>query len=683
MLREKIWKIRESDDMKVAGIISEMGISPIIARLLINRGVDTKEAVYQYYNATTESFHDPFLLTDMTIAVKRILRNRDQEDKIMVYGDYDVDGVTSTSILYMFLEELGCLVDYYIPDRHEEGYGINKEALSEIKDRGFNLLISVDTGITAVKEVAYSNEIGLDVIITDHHECQEELPHAIAVINPKRVGDQYPFKMLAGVGVTFKLIQALAKTTGMENKIWKYLDLVAVGTIADIVPIFGENRTITKLAFQSMPTTWNKGLEALLKVSDLEGKKMTAGRIGFGIGPRLNAAGRIKHAKEAVELFILNDAPKCMTIAEALDQDNKNRQALEKRIFEEAVELIEASPDKQDKKVIIVASGNWHHGVIGIVASKLVEKYYRPVIILSIKEGVASGSARSVEGFNIYLALKANGHLFDKFGGHEMAAGMSLQEKHIEALEIGLNIYATEHMDKDVLIPKLKVDMPIKIEEIYLDLIEEIQKMEPFGMGNPEPTFICEGPIHHMKKIGKDQTHLSLELGEESKIRGVGFSLGEAIEWMENGQLVECVCSLEINEWNQRKSPQIMVKDIRHAAKTLEAIEKQIEAHKVIDYLKDYEVHHEDRLNKQMLSGFYRFLMQKDSVCIYQINFTKLMAELEIKLPQDLKKYFMMLEIFSELELIQYELNGLSMTFSLNKGKKVDLQDSKLYNKFL
>ncbi|PKM53905.1 MAG: single-stranded-DNA-specific exonuclease RecJ [Firmicutes bacterium HGW-Firmicutes-5] len=682
-MKEKIWKIREGDDIKVATMRSEMALSPIIARLLVNRGVDTKEAVYNYYNATTESFHDPFMMTDMKIAVKRILKSRDQEEKIMVYGDYDVDGVTSTSILYMFLEEIGCLVDYYIPDRHEEGYGINMEALTEVKDRGFKLLISVDTGITAVKEVAYSNEIGLDVIITDHHECQDVLPSGVAVINPKREGDKYPFKMLAGVGVTFKLIQALARTTDVENKIWKYLDLVAVGTIADIVPIYGENRTITKLAFQSMPTTWNKGLEALMKVSDLEGKKMTAGRIGFGIGPRLNAAGRIKHAKEAVELFILNDTSKCMTIAEGLDQDNKNRQSLEKRIFEEAVALIEASSNPPDQKVIVVASENWHHGVIGIVASKLVEKYYRPIIILTIKDGVASGSARSVEGFNLYLALKANGHLFDKFGGHEMAAGMSLQEKNIEALEKGLNLYADEHMEKDVLIPKLKVDMVMKMEDIGLELIEEIQKMEPFGMGNPEPTFICEGPIHHMKKIGKDQTHLSLELGMNPKIRGVGFSLGEVTEWMDDGQLVECVCSLEINEWNQRKSPQMMVKDIRHATATLKEIKKQIQEHSVIDYLEDFEVHHEDRLSRQMLSDFYRFLMQKDSALDHQIYFTKLMAQLDIKQTQDLKKYLMMLEVFSELELIQYEIKGLSMTFSLNKGKKVDLQDSKLYNKFL
>ncbi len=682
-MKEKIWKIREGDDIKVATMRSEMALSPIIARLLVNRGVDTKEAVYNYYNATTESFHDPFMMTDMKIAVKRILKSRDQEEKIMVYGDYDVDGVTSTSILYMFLEEIGCLVDYYIPDRHEEGYGVNMEALTEVKDRGFKLLISVDTGITAVKEVAYSNEIGLDVIITDHHECQDVLPSGVAVINPKREGDKYPFKMLAGVGVTFKLIQALARTTDVENKIWKYLDLVAVGTIADIVPIYGENRTITKLAFQSMPTTWNKGLEALMKVSDLEGKKMTAGRIGFGIGPRLNAAGRIKHAKEAVELFILNDTSKCMTIAEGLDQDNKNRQSLEKRIFEEAVALIEASSNPPDQKVIVVASENWHHGVIGIVASKLVEKYYRPIIILTIKDGVASGSARSVEGFNLYLALKANGHLFDKFGGHEMAAGMSLQENNIEALEKGLNLYADEHMEKDVLIPKLKVDMVMKMEDIGLELIEEIQKMEPFGMGNPEPTFICEGPIHHIKKIGKDQTHLSLELGMNPKIRGVGFSLGEVTEWMDDGQLVECVCSLEINEWNQRKSPQMMVKDIRHTTATLKEIKKQIQEHSVIDYLEDFEVHHEDRLSRQMLSDFYRFLMQKDSALDHQIYFTKLMAQLDIKQTQDLKKYLMMLEVFSELELIQYEIKGLSMTFILNKGKKVDLQDSKLYNKFL
>jgi len=679
---EKIWRLQEVDEVIIDQLMTFRKMPYVVAKLLAIRGIKTKEEVTTYFNVGRESFHDPFLLKDMDVAVKRILKARDLKQKIYIYGDYDVDGVTSTSVLYMFLEEIGCEINYYIPDRHEEGYGINEGAVTRLKEQGADLMISVDTGITAVDQVDHASTIGLDVIITDHHECQEVIPRALAVINPKRPDDVYPFDMLAGVGVTFKLIQGIARTIDLESKIWKYLDIVAVGTVADIVPLKGENRAITRMAFETMPKTWNQGLKALMKVSEIEGKKMTAGRIGFGIGPRLNAAGRIKHAKEAVELFIGQDPVACMAIAEELNQVNKDRQAIERRIFEEAVTLIESTMEPKDEHVIVVASQQWHHGVIGIVASKLVERYYRPVVILAIEEGIASGSARSVEGFSIFKALSANKHLFNKFGGHDMAAGMSLDVSMVEALRDGLNKYGREIMTEEVLVPKVKVDMKLALEEVTIPLIEALQLMEPFGMGNREPTFQCEGPIKQIQRIGKEQTHLRVELGTLASKKGVAFSMGDVQEWLRVGQEAECVCTLDINEWKQMRNPQLMIKDLRHTSTFRQGIQKIIEAHKVTDYESD-QFTYDGQVTRENYAQFYRFLKTMDAQKMWHIHYPVLLEKFEGNQVAHLIHYMIMLEVFSSLGLLTYELKDLYFEFELIPSKKVDLTSSTLYNKFL
>lgn len=679
---EKIWRLQEVDEDIIDQLMTFRKMPYVVAKLLAIRGIRTKDEVTTYFNVGRDSFHDPFLLKDMEVAVNRILKARDMKQNIYIYGDYDVDGVTSTSILYMFLEEIGCQIHYYIPDRHEEGYGINEEAISHLKEQGADLMISVDTGITAIEQVKHASSIGLDVIITDHHECQEIIPDALAVINPKRPDDNYPFDMLAGVGVTFKLMQGIGRTIDLENKVWKYLDIVAVGTVADIVPLKGENRAITRLAFETMPTTWNQGLKALMKVSDVEGKKMTAGRIGFGIGPRLNAAGRIKHAKEAVELFISHDHMACMTIAEDLDQVNKDRQAIEKRIFDEAVNIVESTMVPSEKHVIVIASEQWHHGVIGIVASKLVERYYRPVIILAIEDGVASGSARSVEGFSIFKALSANKHLFKKFGGHDMAAGMSLDASLVAKLDEGLNQYAREIMTDEVLIPKVKVDMTLPLEEVTIQLIESLQLMEPFGMGNREPTFQCVGPIKQIQRIGKDKTHLRVELGTFNSKKGVAFSMGDVHDWLRVGQEAECVCNLEINEWQQRRNPQLMIKDLRHIDSFRESIHQVIQQHMLTDYEGD-QFTIEGTIGRDDYAKFYRYLKEMDFGQRWHIHYPVLIEKFEGNKVQGLIKYMIMLEVFSSLGLLTYELTEMYFEFELTESKKVDLTGSKLYNKFL
>lgn len=679
---EKIWRLQEADASIIEQLMTYRKMPYVVAKLLAIRGIETEAALDGYFNVSRDSFHDPFLLKDMAIAVKRVLKARDNQEAIYIYGDYDVDGVTSTSVLYMFLDEIGCQVHYYIPDRHEEGYGINEEAISKLKELGASLMISVDTGITAVDQVAHATEIGLDVIITDHHECQEVIPRALAVINPKQAGDHYPFDMLAGVGVTFKLIQAIARTIDLEPVIWKYLDIVAVGTVADIVPLKDENRVITRLAFESMPSTWNLGLKALMKVSDIEGKKMTAGRIGFGIGPRLNAAGRIRHAKEAVELFIGHDAMTCMTIAEELDQVNKDRQSLERKIFDEAVELIESRMKPEDKHIIVVASENWHHGVIGIVASKLVERYYRPIIILAIEDGIASGSARSVEGFSIFAALSANKDLFNKFGGHEMAAGMSLNADKVKALDEGLNSFAKETMTEDTLLPKVKVDMALSLSDVNIQLIEEIQMMEPFGMGNREPSFICRGPVKTIRKIGKEQTHLKVDLGALNVKQGVAFGMAEVSDWLKTGQEAECVCTLDINEWKQMRNPQLMIKDIRHTSDYKDQLNQVLLQHKTLDYM-DEGFKLDQPILRDDYAGFFRHLKSLDHSKTWSIYYAEIIEQMAGNKVSDLTRYLIMLEVFSEVGLLSYELKDLYVTFELIHLKKVALSDSKLYNKFL
>lgn len=679
---KKIWRLQEADNTLTEQLMSWRPMPRVVAKLLALRGIDSEEGVHRYFNVSRDSFHDPFLMKDMATAVKRVLKARDAGEHIYIYGDYDVDGVTSTSILTMFLEEIGCNSHYYIPDRHEEGYGINDGAIDKIKALGADLMISVDTGITATKQVEHANDLGLDVIITDHHECQAEIPRALAVLNPKQPDCAYPFDLLAGVGVTFKLIQAIARTIQMENVIWKYLDIVAVGTVADIVPLKDENRVITRLAFDTMGKTWNQGLKALMKVANVDGKKMTAGRIGFGIGPRLNAAGRIRHARDAVELFLSKDPEACMAIAEALDEVNKDRQSLEKKIFDEAVSRIEATMNPEDKHILVVASTGWHHGVIGIVASKLVERYYRPVVILAIEDGVASGSARSVEGFSIFDALSENKGLFHKFGGHEMAAGMSLDADNVSALDEGLNAYAREVMKAETLIPKVKVDMTLPLEDITLSLIEDIQTMEPFGIGNREPSFLCQGPVKAIRKIGKEQTHLKLELGDSKAVGGVAFGMAQVSDWLKRGQQAECVCTLDINEWQRMRTPQLMVKDIRHTEDFDTALEALLIRHKTVNYM-DEAFTIEGSITREDYAAFYRKLKALDKERQWRLYYADLIATMGNNQVDALTRYLIMLEVFSETGLLRYELEALSMRFELFQVKKVALTEAKLYNKFL
>ncbi|NLJ88850.1 MAG: single-stranded-DNA-specific exonuclease RecJ [Epulopiscium sp.] len=544
--------------------LEKTDLLPITVKVLRNRGIDNINDMISFLNPDYSRLYNPFLLKDMDKAVNRILSALENKEKIIIYGDYDVDGITSTSILFLFLKENGAIVDYYIPNRMEEGYGLNLEAINKIKDKGTDLIITVDTGITAVNEVALAKELGMDVIITDHHECQAEVPQAYAVIDPKQEDCSYPFKLLAGVGVSFKLIQALAKKLNNENSICKYMDIVSVGTVADIVPLIDENRILVKKGFEDIPNTQNIGLDALLKVSGYKGGPVTTGLIGFALGPRLNASGRIGDAKRGIELLITNDKEKAKMIADELNEENKNRQAMEQEIFNEAISLIEKEFDIKNTKVIVIAGEGWHQGVIGIVASKIVEKYYRPTILLTIEDGIAKGSARSVEGFNIFEALCESSQFLTKFGGHEMAAGLTIAIENIKDFRIFINEYASNKMDEETLIPKLYLEDNIDVSEVSLELISQLKKMEPFGVGNPQPIFSLEAKVNSFSLLGKEKQHLKIILENSHKsLDAIGFGLGEYYDKLLQGQEIIAAGSLDINKWNNNIKAQLIIKDLK------------------------------------------------------------------------------------------------------------------------
>lgn len=681
----KIWQLKEADPQLVKRVSEENGVDEFQATILVNRGLTEKRVIDLYLHPEKERFHDPFLMPDMQKAVTRIIGAQKNYEPLCIYGDYDVDGITSTSILYLFLKEIGCHVRYYIPDRLTEGYGLNSGAIEKLKNEDISLMITVDTGIAAVAEAETAKRIGMDLIITDHHECQDIIPQGYAVINPKRPDSQYPFDQLAGVGVTFKLIQGIARTLGVEELIWKYLDIAAIGTVADIVPLQDENRIITKLAFKTIPTTWNIGLKALMKVADLVPERIGAGMIGFQIGPRLNAAGRLGDAKRGVALFTTEDESLATEIAEELDRENRKRQEMEVEIFEKAVELVESGPDISDMKMLVIAHHGWSHGVIGIVASRLVEKYYRPTILLTIEDGVASGSARSVEGFNLFEALSSCKDLFKKFGGHEMAAGMSLPQENVDSLRQRLNDYAQAVMDDTTLIPKLHADLELSLQDACIERIEGLSIFEPFGMGNEEPKFICHGLLKSSRIIGKTMTHLRVEVAQNGdKIAGIGFGMAERESMLGIDQPVSVFCTLNINEWQQKKSPQLMVKDIKSSQEAIEDMNRHLmqlmkgddgvlRRAAGMDWIparKDYE-------------RVYRFFLALDKQLVCQVYLSNWMASMEGATPVNWVKYILCLEVFQQLGLIFYTLEADEIHFKINKGNKVELNMSKLYNKLI
>lgn len=560
---KKTWLIKEFDKKRVVEISKQYHISPLTAIILYNRGIHEDDAITAFLSRDLGVMHDPFLLKDMEKATERICRARDNGEKITIYGDYDVDGITSIAILYKHLREMGIDVDYYVPDRMQEGYGVNKDALDKIRANGSSLIITVDTGITAVDESEYAKEIGLDVIVTDHHECKEQIPDVYAAIDPKRKDCSYPFKSLAGVGVVFKLIQALDEKKSLPDLMEKYADLMCLGTVADISPLVDENRVIVTEGLKRFKTTKNIGLKALIDVST-NGKAITTSTIGYTIAPRINASGRLGCASRSVELFLTDDLKKAQSLAESLCEENTLRQQTEQKMFREAMEYIEAHPEIKDDKVIVIPHDNWHHGIVGIVSSKITEKFYKPSILFAIDGDEAKGSGRSVNGFNLFGALEDCSDILEKFGGHELAAGLTIKAENIEAFRQKINECSKDRFTEQVMTPTIHLDAAIKVPYITIDTVNDINRLQPFGVDNPTPSFAVRNIKIHKISVMSEGKHLRMTLLKDGKyLDSVGFGMGEYYNHLEEGDFIDVAFALDINDYKGFQNVQLILKDIK------------------------------------------------------------------------------------------------------------------------
>lgn len=543
----------------------QLGVSQVVAQLLINRGIHTTEQGRLFLSSELTSLHRPSLFKDMNKAVNRINKAVEAGEKILVYGDYDADGLTATALLVKVFRELGRDVDFYVPNRLIEGYGLHLAVLQKARDHGTSLVITVDCGISALSEARWAGENGLDLIITDHHEPPAEIPPALALLNPKIPGCEYPFKELAGVGVALKLAQALLEAAGRGSAAWQeYLDLACLGTVADIVPMHGENRILVKHGLPVLANTRSAGLEALVLSSGIKKGNLGPREVGFSLAPRLNAAGRIGSPDLALKLLLTDNTEEAQELACVLNKGNQERQKIESVVLGEALGLLEERPELSQSRVITLASENWHSGVIGIVASRLVDRFYRPVFLLSLEGGEGKGSARSIPGFNIHEALACcQKHLLD-FGGHEMAAGFAIKRSNIESFFKDLNIYAAGVIGDKKMMPLLDVDGFVDIGQVSEGLVNEIIKLRPFGQANPAPLLACRrATLMESRGVGKDAAHLKLRLRtDDAVLDGIGFNLGAYAEVLATAEAVDIAFVPGMNEYNGRSSVQLEVKDL-------------------------------------------------------------------------------------------------------------------------
>ncbi len=587
MMQKRYWTYNRPDDTKIAELMDSLGITRPVAKVLLNRKIESYEEAKRFLYPHIEQLYDPFLLKDMDKVVDRVKKAIENKEKICIYGEYDVDGVASISIMIKYFDSIGYPVDFYIPDRAEEGYGLNNGAIEEIVDNGTKLIITVDCGISSVEGVDFANNLGIDIIITDHHECQKNLPDAYAIINPLQEDCSYPFDGLCGCGLALKLIQALTPEEVFKESVYEYLDITAIATVADVVPLIDENRIIVKNGLDCIAKSKNLGIRALLNVSGLSDRKLNTGNIAFGIAPRINAAGRIGVAHTGVELFTTADVDEAVKLSESLNEENKYRQQIEKDIFNEAIDIIENDPKYADEKVLVVYNKNWHTGVIGIVASRIVERYYKPAVVLGIENDTAKGSARSISEFNLFESKSRCEDLFMKFGGHHQAAGLSISVDNLEIFRERINIIAEEILTEEDLIPKVAYDDVLQIESVHGRLIDELERLEPFGIANPSPKFVIRSsfPVN-MREVGSDGKHLKFKLQSgNNHMDCIGFGLGDFEKIIGGDDRVDLVFVPEYNIYNGNRSIQLNIKDI----KVTESSNHR--AHPILkDYYKNFSV---------------------------------------------------------------------------------------------
>jgi single-stranded-DNA-specific exonuclease len=563
----KRWTIKKHNREAVNMLAEDLKVSPVVAALLISRGYETGEKAHRFLNPSLADLHEPNLLKGMKEAVNRILKAIEAGEKILIWGDYDVDGTTGTVVLRKALEILGAKTGFHIPHRFKEGYGVNIPALEKAKERGYTLVVSVDCGIRSFEPIAWAKENGIDFIVTDHHLSDEtkENPNAYAVVNPNQRGCEYPDKNLAGVGVAFKLAHALLREKGKESLVKGFLKVVAIGTIADVMNLTGENRAIVSIGLKDLPKAHNYGLKALMEVADCTGD-MTSYDIGFRIAPRINAAGRMDAARRIVELFETTDFDEARTLAEMLNSHNRERQKMQTEITELAM-LSTFNSSPSTRNFIVVAGEGWHRGVIGLAASKIAEKFYRPTIVLSIEDGIAHGSARSIAGYHLLNGLDSCAGLFEQYGGHAAAAGMKIKQENIEHLQERLNAHATEILSAEDLIPELKIDAIVSSQTLNLDLVQELKQFEPFGMGNAKPRFVTRDLTLTSEPFVMKEKHLKLKLASTNGRQfeavwwdGVEKSKGKTLTGKSR---IELAYTPDANNWNGKTRLQLVVEDLR------------------------------------------------------------------------------------------------------------------------
>ena len=561
------WQFLETAPQEtVLRLAHELSVPPIIARVMLNRGIDSHAAALAFFRTNLELIHDPFLMAGMHTAVARLAQALERGEKILVYGDYDVDGTTATALVRLALRDLGFDIPFYIPDRLKEGYGLSKAGVEFARAQGIQLMIAVDCGVSALKEIAYARELGIDVIVCDHHQPGQELPPATALLNPKRTDCPYPFKELAGVGVTFKLLQALFLHLQRDvQALLRHLELVAVGSAADIVPLADENRILVKAGLERLNHTENVGLQALMQVCGLQNSPITTSNIVFILGPRINAVGRMGDAGRAVELLTAQDKVEALAIARVLEVENRERRSVDEETYREALAMIETQGDAEKRHAFVLHKEDWHTGVIGIVASRLVEKYHRPTVLISTQNGVGKGSARSIAGFDLYQALQACEATLSGYGGHKYAAGLSITTENLNAFRAQFEQVAANHLTPEMLTPRLWIDGEIRLPEIDGRFMKFLEALAPYGPQNMRPVFVARG----LRTVGTPQivgnNHLRFfVMQDDRKLDCIGFNLGELLPRLRNGRAdLDMAFLVEENTWQGRTTIQLRVKDIR------------------------------------------------------------------------------------------------------------------------
>ena len=551
-----------------AQLAADIGIHPALGSLLLERGIRDAAAARRFFHPQLSELHDPFLMNDMQTAVERINKALAGKERILVYGDYDVDGCTAVALVYKFLRQFCSNIDYYTPDRYEEGYGISKKGIDFAAATGVRLIIVLDCGIKAVEEIAYAKSLGVDFIICDHHVPDSELPDAVAILNPKRTDNRYPDTNLSGCGVGFKLMQAFAQSNGIaQGRLVPLLDLCVVSIASDIVPITGENRILAYHGLRSLNTNPGTGLRAIIEVCGLGDRELTMNDIIFKIGPRINASGRMQSGGEAVALLVENDFTEAMEQAERINLYNEARKDLDRQMTEEAVELVRDLPGLDDRRAVVIYNEEWHKGIIGIVASRLTEQYYRPAVVLTRSEDLATGSARSVSGFDVYKAVQSCEDLLENFGGHTYAAGLSMKVENVPEFSRRFEAYVAEHIKDEQTQATLDVDAVLDFKDVNFDFYRQLKRFAPFGPGNARPVF-CTFRVYDYgtsKVVGRGQEHIKLELVDNKSntvMNGIAFGQSSQARLIKTKQAFDIVYSIEENT-HKRGDVQLQIEDIR------------------------------------------------------------------------------------------------------------------------